>query len=140
MSIEELRKARQEKNYAETELNRLEKMKLSTPGDREAVATRIEVQLAEVDFWNESIREIKEDLAELLRHNDFLISKLEGIKKSLAGVFNEFASIDRGSMLRMEQVRAASLELIGPRDRIDALLIGLRSDKKQIESALLPGK
>ena len=40
------------------------------------------------------------------------------------------------SLLRFEQIRGVSLELIGPRDQIDVLLIGLKSDKKQIEGAL----
>jgi predicted nucleic acid-binding Zn-ribbon protein len=133
--IEDLKKARQEKSYNETELKRMENLKVSE-AEKDYLQKKISALKAEVEFWGNEIRLATEDVQELSRHVTFLIAKLEGIKKSLAGIFDEFASIDRGTALRFEQIRGVSLELIGPRDQIDVLLIGLKSDKKQIEGAL----
>ena len=90
--IEDLKKARQEKSYNETELKRMENLKVSE-AEKDYQQKKISALKAEVEFWDNEIRLATEDVQELSRHVTFLIAKLEGIKKSLAGIFDEFATL-----------------------------------------------
>jgi hypothetical protein len=92
--LEELRKLKADKGFAEAELKSVRAKKVTSEGDKERQQQKIKALIVEAAFYDEGIQEIKQEWETQVKNADFLFSKMDAIKKTLQILMDQYSAIE----------------------------------------------